>query len=162
MRSFLCSFKTTRLLHSEETAFEVIGEGIFLLFIICKCRSNKFWLERERPGILVHGESIWKPPKVKTSSFKICLKSSKKQISVSRNVEGLPFFFISQHDSLHKPREHQGASQQQECFGHGGRKLSERKDQGNVDDRRGSDWRKEKEKGGEGRAEVEKRKKKHF
>lgn len=67
-----------------------------------------------------------------------CPSGCSYQISVSRNVEGLPFFFISQHDSLHKPRQHQGTSQQQECFGHDGRKLSERKDQGNVDDQRGS------------------------
>ena len=53
-----------------------------------------------------------------------CPSGCSYQISVSRNVEGLPFFFISQHDSLHKPMQHQGTSQQQECFGHGGRKLN--------------------------------------
>lgn len=68
---FTCSQK-------KHSAFEVIEKGVFLLFIICKCRGNKFWLEREKSGILIHGESTWKLFKIKTSSLKIRLKGSEK------------------------------------------------------------------------------------
>lgn len=55
-----------------------LREGVSLLFVVCKRRSNMFCLERARSGVLVHGESIWKVPKIKSSAFKIGLEASEK------------------------------------------------------------------------------------
>lgn len=53
-------------------------EGVFLLFVVCKCRSNTLRLERERSGVLIHGEVIWKAPKIESSALKIGLEASEK------------------------------------------------------------------------------------
>lgn len=55
-----------------------IGEGVFVLLIVCKSRSDMFCLQRERSGVLIHGEGIWKSPKIKSSAPKIGLKASEK------------------------------------------------------------------------------------
>lgn len=56
---------------------------------------------------------------------------------------------------MHKPKLHQGNSQQQECSGHCGRKLSERKDQGNVNGQR-ERYRRGRERTREGKSRKEK------
>lgn len=53
-------------------------EGVFLLFVVCKCRSDTFRLERERSGVLIHGKGIWKAPKIESSALKIGLEASEK------------------------------------------------------------------------------------
>lgn len=62
----------------RHSASELTGKGVFLLFIVSKCRGNKIRLEREGSGILIHGESVWKPSKIKTSALEIRLKTSEK------------------------------------------------------------------------------------
>lgn len=52
------------------------------------------------------------------------------QVSVSGVAEWLPCLFVSQGGPLHRPEEQQGSGQQQERSGHGGLRLSERKDEG--------------------------------
>lgn len=53
-------------------------EGVFLLFVVCECRSDPLRLERERSGVLIHGEGIRKAPKIESSTLKIGLEASEK------------------------------------------------------------------------------------
>lgn len=55
-----------------------IRERVFVLLVVCKCRSHMFCLQRERSGVLIHGEGIWKSPKIESSAPKIGLKASEK------------------------------------------------------------------------------------
>lgn len=60
------------------SAFVGITEGVFLLFVVCKCRSNMLRPERERSGVLIQEEGIWKVPKIKSSALKVGLEASEK------------------------------------------------------------------------------------
>lgn len=83
------------------SAFEIIGERIFPFFIICKCRSNRIWVEHDRPWSFIgHSESSWELSEIKTPARKISLERSEKLNIFQMWKQSVPrwdgFFLLTQ------------------------------------------------------------------